>query len=439
MPELNLDLIETVADIVFILVFLLIAYLFWDYFKQKKNDEARLIANRISQSRNSRMAKKEKGQKDLYQKSSEKFGESQSPKNSQKEETYQTASKNSSFSDPDSLIEEIEVAVEDEKQNVNVLEETQEGRGALLEATKTEAVNSLNSENENSRIESSSQAKFVGDWIIVGGKSIGKSHRENGVPCQDNFFLSPINENSGIAVVCDGAGSAKNSQIGSKFVSERVALIFSKILESEIGLDKLESVNSEEWADWAKTGLYQARLDLEEFAIQENYTLSSLSCTVIVVIYHDKGILVTHIGDGRAGYLSLEKGWQPLITPYKGEEANETVFITSKIWNEKDIDLFLESKVINEEYSGFTLMSDGFETHSYSCSIFDEDSKTWSDPNLPYSKFFDPLVEGLKEMRESGLTPDEIGGKWVEFIKSGTKGITNEPDDKTLILAVFEK
>lgn len=291
----------------------------------------------------------------------------------------------------------------------------------------------------NDFLELYSKVIFTGDWLIVGGSSIGRSHVEGSMPCQDNFFLSAITENVGIAVVSDGAGSAKNSQLGSKFVSERAAIIFSQIVESEIGLESLKNLSEEEWSNLAKRGLFQARMDLEEFSVKEGLKLESLACTVIVVIYHPQGILVTHIGDGRAGYLSLEKGWMPLIIPFKGEEANETVFITSKIWNEKDIDTYLEAKVFNDEYSGFTLMSDGCESHSYLCSVFDENSQTWTDPNMPFPKFFDPLMDGIKKMKESGLSPEEIESKWIDFLRSGTKGLSNEPDDKTLVLAVLKK
>ncbi|MCF1751365.1 PP2C family serine/threonine-protein phosphatase [Mariniradius sediminis] len=321
-------------------------------------------------------------------------------------------------------------------QNESPSNDTKDDGVPGLDTSKNDKLREIQEKNENSAEESSSQALYIGNWIIVGGRSIGKSHRESGLPCQDNFFLSPINENSGIAVVCDGAGSAKNSQIGSKFVSERVIEIFGKIMETGIGLDALETISTEQWREWAKKGLYQVRLDLEDFGNKNGYSLSSLSCTVIVVIYHPAGILVTHIGDGRAGYLSPEKGWLPLIRPYKGEEANETAFITSKIWNEQDIDSFLEAEVFQEEYSAFTLMSDGCETHSYSCSIFDSNTNSWSDPNLPFSKFFDPLINGIKEMKKAGLTPEEIGSKWTDFLISGTNGLASEPDDKTLILAV---
>ncbi|WP_161629732.1 PP2C family serine/threonine-protein phosphatase [Rhodonellum psychrophilum] len=291
----------------------------------------------------------------------------------------------------------------------------------------------------NDFLKSNSKVVITGDWLIVGGSSIGKSHVESKMPCQDNFFLSAISENLGIAVVCDGAGSAKNSQLGSKFVSERVALIFSQMVESEIGLESIKSLSEEQWSNFAKRGLFQARKDLEEYSLKEDLKFESLACTVIVVIYHPHGILITHIGDGRAGYLSKEKGWLPLMIPFKGEEANETVFITSKIWSEKDIDTYLEAKVFIEEYSGFTLMSDGCESHSYLCSIFDEDSQTWTDPNMPFSRFFDPMMDGLKIMRDSGLSPAEIESKWIDFLRSGTKGISNEPDDKTLVLAVLKK
>jgi hypothetical protein len=35
------------------------------------------------------------------------------------------------------------------------------------------------------------------------------------------------------------------------------------------------------------------------------------------------------------------------------------------------------------------------------------------------------------------MTEDEVQKKWANFLTSGTQSLSNEPDDKTLILGVF--
>ena len=82
-------------------------------------------------------------------------------------------------------------------------------------------------------------------------------------------------------------------------------------------------------------------------------------------------------------------------------------------------------------------MSDGCEAHSFECSVFDKETSEWHDPNLPFPKFFNPLVQSLKQMKVTGTTEDEVQKKWANFLTSGTQSLINEPDDKTLILGVF--
>jgi hypothetical protein len=82
-------------------------------------------------------------------------------------------------------------------------------------------------------------------------------------------------------------------------------------------------------------------------------------------------------------------------------------------------------------------MSDGCEAHSFECSIFDKETSEWHDPNLPFPKFFNPLVESLKKMKSANTSEEEVQSKWEKFLSSGTQSLINEPDDKTLILGVF--
>jgi hypothetical protein len=82
-------------------------------------------------------------------------------------------------------------------------------------------------------------------------------------------------------------------------------------------------------------------------------------------------------------------------------------------------------------------MSDGLETHSYQCSVFDVDSKQWNDPNLPYPNFFNPLIMTLKQMKNDGLDENILKEKWKLFLQNGTASLSNEPDDKTLVIGVF--
>ncbi len=275
------------------------------------------------------------------------------------------------------------------------------------------------------------------EWFVVGKSVIGKSHIESNIVCQDNCFIQTLDNNWGIAISCDGAGSAKNSDKGSKFVSEQSAKIFKAIIDKSGFTKSKQLPELKIWKELSKQGLYQTYKDLDDYSKKEGLRLESLACTVIIVVYSPYGYLVTHIGDGRAGYLDENNSWKAMITPWKGDEANQTMFITSSIWNEQ-IDTFIESNVIETQSKAFTLMSDGCESHCFECSKINNETKEWSDPNLPFPKFFNPLVNTLKKFLSEGLAYHEIEGKWSNFLEKGTDGLKNEPDDKTLILGILQ-
>lgn len=276
-------------------------------------------------------------------------------------------------------------------------------------------------------------------WFVVGESVIGLGHIKSSppIPCQDNHHYEMIGNNWGIAITSDGAGSAKLSQKGSEYVAKFAALKLFKDLVVNSNWNSQNILPSDEiWKKNAKEQLMNLRVALGEYAKKLNVNLKDLACTVIIVIYSPKGLLVTHIGDGRAGYCNDRNEWKSMIKPWKGEEANATVFITSDIWG-NDIDSYIESRVIRENVSAFTLMSDGCEQASFECSIVEKGSQKWSDPNLPYIKFFNPLVETIIGFKQDNISPIEAKAKWKKFLESGNQKLAEEQDDKTMILGVL--
>jgi hypothetical protein len=282
-------------------------------------------------------------------------------------------------------------------------------------------------------------------WLIVHASEIGKSHlsEDPSVPCQDNHACWDLKNGWGIAVSCDGAGSAKLSHEGSKFISVKAIELFKSIVEENNWINKNELPNGDDWTIIAKKTLLKLRYDLDQFALSKALKSSDLACTIILLIYSPIGILTTHIGDGRAGYRNQNNEWKAIITPHKGEEANHTIFITSNAWLSDNFIMsgvkVPESNVINDSPSAFTLLTDGCESHSFELGYFDNEQQRFIEKNNPYPKFFEPLTRTIIEMKKAGLTMEEINEKWSAFIREGTDNLLNEPDDKTLILGVINK
>ncbi len=281
----------------------------------------------------------------------------------------------------------------------------------------------------------------AGEWIVVGASVQGNGHISMDMPCQDNHGYEYLGEGWGIAIVSDGAGSAKLSHIGSKVTVSRALLHFKELVEREGW--KTNSVLPSD-IDWMKKSykvLKRVRDELEAFSNKNNCVIKDLSATIISIIHSPLGLLVAHIGDGRAGYKDMSGKWHSVITPHKGEEANQTIFIPSDFWNIQFYEMsgatVPESKIIKDEVAAFTLMSDGCENTSWLCNQFNEDSGKYYDPNQPFGKFFEPLLDTLQSFRTDKVSLEEREDKWYSFIKEGNKSFIRETDDKTMILGAL--
>ncbi len=281
------------------------------------------------------------------------------------------------------------------------------------------------------------------DWLIVHTSEPGKSHlkAKPPIPCQDSHAVLPLNEGWGIAVSCDGAGSAKLSHEGSKFVAEAAIQLFKEIITKNKWVIKNTLPKEADWEKLSLKALKKLRYDLIQYGEEKKYDSSDLACTVIVVIYSPIGLLCTHIGDGRAGYQDKKGHWKAILSPHKGEEANQTIFITSNPWLSNEFKMsgvkVPESTVIKDPPKAFTLMSDGCEAHSFELGYFDKQKEKFIEKNNPYPKFFNPILQTILSMKKENLTQEEMLAKWSKFVKEGTPKLKNEPDDKTLIIGVL--
>ena len=295
--------------------------------------------------------------------------------------------------------------------------------------------------NNSVKTDKNAFAKDADDWIVVGASVTGNGHIGSGKPCQDNHKYEYLGDGWGIAIVSDGAGSAEKSEIGSKVVAYRGVTLFKELIASKEWQTRNELPTDKEWEESAYKVLFELRNNMEEVANKNNIPIKALSATAIVVIHTPKGLLVTHIGDGRAGYKNKEGNWLPLITPHKGEEANQTIFVPHDGWNIPFLNMsgtrVPESVVIREKPYGFVLMSDGCETTTWLCNQKKEGVERYYDPNKPHTPFFESLDKQLQNLRKENTDLTERAKNWWKFIESGNDLFVRETDDKTIILVVL--
>jgi hypothetical protein len=269
-------------------------------------------------------------------------------------------------------------------------------------------------------------------WNIFGASVIGSSHVKHNKPCQDTFATAKLVDDGswGIAVISDGMGSARHAEIGSRFVAKTSIKEFMYLVQKNDWLKMQKLPLYQEWKTAAEQTFVAIRRSMNSFAANENYHLNDLKCTVIVIIYSPYGILSTHIGDGRAAYQDNDNRWHAMMIPYKGEEANSTCSIT-------DPRLIIESRLIDTSVKSFVLMSDGCEKSAFRCSVFNEDSQKWFDPNEPYTPFLVPLVQDVVDEFNHQYSMNDIVHKIEKILISGTKQLQEETDDKTIIIGVM--
>ena len=286
-------------------------------------------------------------------------------------------------------------------------------------------------------------AQDAGDWIVVGASVQGNGHIKMNMPCQDNHGYEYLEDGWGIAITSDGAGSAKQSHVGSAAVVSRAMLHFKELIEQNGWKKNQELPSDVEWMKCSYQILKRVHDEVAALALHNSCEPKDFNATIIVVIHSPYGLLVAHVGDGRAGYQDMNGNWNKLITPHKGEEANQTIFMESAFWNKQFFEMsgvmVPESLVLREPVSAFVLMSDGCESTSWLCNQFNEETGKYHDPNMPYAKFFDSLSATLHSFREDEIPLEERRMKWYKFIKEGNKSFVKETDDKTMLLAVLHQ
>jgi Protein phosphatase 2C len=274
------------------------------------------------------------------------------------------------------------------------------------------------------------------DWNYLFASVRGKGHIEENIPCQDYCSVFPHTGYT-ICVVSDGAGSCENSHIGSETVTQSANIHFSSLVEEKKWNKGKKKITLEEWQQTSQKTLRAIRDDLEKISIQ-GYNFKSLSCTLIVVIQIKNKLLVTHIGDGRAAYCNSNDEWVAMLTPYKGRYSNETVFITSDIWeDDTSLNKYIKSTVVVEKIKAFCLLTDGCENASFECYKLDEETQIPEDINKPFKDFFHENVNlHIPNLIKSQKSQQELNQIWESFLTDGNDTLKSESDDKTMILAV---
>jgi len=175
---------------------------------------------------------------------------------------------------------------------------------------------------------------MTNEWLNGGASVVGSSHIETKTVCQDSFEIAYSHDKSWVAVaVCDGAGSARKSEIGSQLVSKAFA---SKLI---LLSNEFDTKKPGFWInDFLIQQVLNVREELRKIANSDN--LDDYHTTLIACLVGKTGGFVIHIGDGSlvggVAKQDQEVLWLDserfISEPQNGEYSNETYFITEPNW-----------------------------------------------------------------------------------------------------------
>lgn len=212
------------------------------------------------------------------------------------------------------------------------------------------------------------------NWIGVGARCVGTSHKATGTPCQD--AVGAIVDDNGVSVIvlADGAGSAKYSHYGAAYVVGRAAELAIEHYDEAFRTSASPNKFKRKLIEQLQIEL--ARMATNGFVVTDSDGNGSLvkcdtrelASTLLLVAVKSNSFIAVHVGDGVIGAEVSRFGQRRLEVigrPENGEFANETIFVTSSVAVE---DSKVETGSILERHrgvEGFIVMSDGPEAALY--------------------------------------------------------------------------
>lgn len=268
------------------------------------------------------------------------------------------------------------------------------------------------------------QSSVQSSWQVYGASSIGKSHIDSSLPNQDSIYLQKT-EKGMVAVVCDGAGSAKFSQAGAAFFSQSIGKMLLSLNVSRSVSHSGIALDLGQLTQQIIEQLSQIRLDLQSQLPAESSLRDYHTTFTGLLIHSNHQALLVQIGDSplitsqfvvRHPHIDYFTNLQVYGDDSKNEYVNETHFITQDNWQS-----FLRVEPIDlSQVDCLALMSDG-------CAdlVFEGASVT---PKI-YRPFFGNLLFNLTQsqsLQQGSAIIEQALGNPATYRLTG--------DDKSLVV-----
>lgn len=216
-----------------------------------------------------------------------------------------------------------------------------------------------------------------------------------------------------IAVACDGAGSARLSQVGSDATCRFVAGRMKAVIAEEPAIHGLSR-------EIATTLVLEAQANLRSVAEANGATMRDLACTLVAAVVAREGAVFLQVGDGVAvvgqrNEPGDEFSW--VFWPERGEYANTTTFLCDERLSEH-VQYEASTGVIDE----IAVLTDGIQN-----LVLDYKQQSAHGP------FFRRMMEPLRARLEQGHI-ESLSVALRDYLSSPAINDRTD-DDKTLIIA----
>lgn len=185
-------------------------------------------------------------------------------------------------------------------------------------------------------------------WLCAAAAVQGIGHEESGTPCEDASAITDPEEETIVAVVSDGVGSAPEGRVGAYTAAAAVRDYLASSFEDA----------------WAESDLGAAVAHCVQSALLKRPDcgpLDSYACTLLTVGIQDHRYLAAHCGDGVIG-ICKNGAVETLSGPDRGEFAHQTFSVTSA--NAAYRTRIYKGDV--GDVDGFVLLTDGAAESLYS-------------------------------------------------------------------------
>ena len=150
-------------------------------------------------------------------------------------------------------------------------------------------------------------------WRFVTARARGSSHIKAGLPCQDRLDCRVVGNQTLVAAVADGAGSAALAEHGAGIAVKAVGDFLSCQLDE--GRSDYDAMLREAAAEARKAVFAEAR--------RRGVEPRELASTLLVVVVGPDGGSALQIGDGVIVVSDGGNGWGWVFWPQRGEYANQ--------------------------------------------------------------------------------------------------------------------